>query len=74
MIPKVLIMLIERESQKYVNVLFYRIQRVDLSSGENTRVFVGPEHQQASARLVATSLEKDMRLHGIVISYQPFSL
>lgn len=50
------------------------IQNVSASSGENTRVFVGPEHHQSSARLVASELEKEMKLHGIVISYQPFSL
>ncbi len=49
------------------------IQSVD-SSGGNTRVFVGPEHQQASARLVASQLSKEMQLHGIVISYKPFTL
>jgi cell division septation protein DedD len=52
------------------------IQHVPASSGEgeNTRVFVGPEHQQASARLVASDLEKELKLHGIVISYKPFTL
>ncbi len=50
------------------------IQHTPGSVGENTRVFVGPEKQQASARLVATELEKEMQLHGIVISYKPFSL
>jgi DedD protein len=50
------------------------IQNVNMASGENTRVFVGPEHQQASARIVATELANDMKLHGIVISYKPFTL
>lgn len=50
------------------------IQSVDASSGKNTRVFVGPEHQQASARQVASQLNKEMQLHGIVISYKPFTL
>lgn len=50
------------------------IQHTPDNVGENTRVFVGPEKQQASARLVATELEKEMQLHGIVISYKPFSL
>lgn len=50
------------------------IQHVASSSGQNTRVFVGPEHQQTSARLVATELEDNLKLHGIVISYKPFSL
>lgn len=51
------------------------IQSMEASSGSsNTRVFVGPEHQQASARLVASQLNKEMQLHGIVISYKPFTL
>lgn len=50
------------------------IQNVQASSGSNTRVFVGPEHRQASARQVASRLAKDMNLRGIVISYQPFTL
>lgn len=50
------------------------IQSVSTSSGENTRVFVGPEHKQTSARIVATELKKEMKLQGIVISYQPFTL
>ncbi len=50
------------------------IQHVNVASGENTRVFVGPEKQQASARVVASELANDMKLHGIVISYKPFTL
>src|SRR3990167_10056508 len=50
------------------------IQNVDLSSGQNIRVFVGPEHRQASARQMATDLEKEMKLRGIVIRYQPLTL
>lgn len=44
------------------------------TSGENTRVFVGPENQQATARELATKLEQEMKLHGIVISYKPLAL
>ncbi|HTM63693.1 MAG TPA: SPOR domain-containing protein [Gammaproteobacteria bacterium] len=50
------------------------IQSVPTTSGENTRVFVGPEHKQTSARIVAAELKKEMKLQGIVISYQPFTL
>jgi len=50
------------------------IQNVNLASGENTRVFVGPEHQQASARIVAAELANEMKLNGIVLSYKPFTL
>ncbi len=50
------------------------IQHAVVASGENTRVFVGPEHHQASARVLASELENKMKLHGIVISYKPFTL
>jgi len=50
------------------------IQHVSGNGGQNTRVFVGPEQQQASARIVASELESNLKLHGIVISYKPFSL
>lgn len=50
------------------------IQKYSADTGQQTRVFVGPEHQQKSARLVAAELKKGMKLHGIVISYKPFTL
>ncbi len=49
------------------------IQHVASGAGQ-TRVFVGPEHKQDSARLLASELENEMKLHGIVISYKPFTL
>lgn len=50
------------------------IQEINVSSGDNTRVFVGPEHKQTAARQLASDLEKELKLHGIVISYKPFTL
>lgn len=50
------------------------IQRFSSSLGDNTRVFVGPEMKHDSARQVANSIESDMHLHGIVISYKPLTL
>lgn len=50
------------------------IQRVSTSLGSSTRVFVGPESQRNSAHALATQLEDDMHLHGIVISYKPLTL
>jgi cell division septation protein DedD len=50
------------------------IQHAVVASGENTRVFVGPEQQQAAARIVASELETKMKMRGIVISYKPFNL
>ena len=49
------------------------IQQMSSASGE-TRVFVGPEVKQNAARELASQLETDMHLHGIVISYKPLTL
>lgn len=40
----------------------------------NTRVFVGPESKQTSARALASQLEANLHIHGIVISYKPLAL
>jgi DedD protein len=40
----------------------------------NTRVYVGPENRQTSARALANQLENSLHLRGIVISYQPLTL
>lgn len=50
------------------------IQKYSAATGEHTRVFVGPEHHQKSARIVAAELQKGLKLRGIVISYKPFTL
>lgn len=50
------------------------IQQVSNTFGENTRVFVGPESKHNSARALATRLESDMHIRGIVISYKPLAL
>lgn len=50
------------------------IQQLPSSSGSSTQVFVGPENRQHLARALATQLQDDMKVKGIVISYQPFSL
>ncbi len=50
------------------------IQNINVASGESTRVFVGPEHHQASAQIVASELQNNMKLRGIIISYKPFTL
>lgn len=50
------------------------IQQVPGSRGDSTQVFVGPENRQTLARALATQLYADMKVQGIVISYQPFSL
>ena len=50
------------------------IHRVDSTFGETTRVYVGPEPKQTSAKALANRLEQDMHLHGIVVSFQPLAL
>lgn len=50
------------------------IQQLPSSDGNNTQVFVGPENRQHLARALATQLQDDLKVKGIVISYQPFSL
>lgn len=50
------------------------IQQISTALGDNTRVFVGPENKQASARELAQKLETDMHLRGMVISYTPLAL
>ncbi|HEU5280828.1 MAG TPA: SPOR domain-containing protein [Gammaproteobacteria bacterium] len=50
------------------------IQQLPSSDGNNTQVFVGPENRQHLARALATQLQDDMKVKGIVISYQPFNL
>lgn len=40
----------------------------------NTRVFVGPETKQNSARDLAGQIENEMHLKGVVISYKPLTL
>lgn len=41
---------------------------------DDTRVFVGPENKRAMAHSVATRLQNEMNIRGIVISYQPLAL
>lgn len=39
-----------------------------------TRVYVGPEEQQASAIKLSTKLKQTMQLNGLVVSYKPLSV
>lgn len=50
------------------------IQKMSTALGENTRVFVGPSNKRTTATELASRLENDMHLKGIVISYQPLTL
>lgn len=50
------------------------IQQVATNNGHNTRVFVGPENKQQSAMKLASQLENEMHIRGIVITYQPLEL
>lgn len=42
--------------------------------GDSTRVFVGPEKKKASAHALASRLNNDVHIKGIVISYKPLEL
>lgn len=50
------------------------IQQVSTTFGDSTRVFVGPESKHTAARALASQLENDLHIHGIVISYKPLAL
>jgi len=50
------------------------IQQISTALGDNTRVFVGPEHKRTSARALADRLQSEMHIQGIVISYKPLTL
>lgn len=50
------------------------IQQFSTAMGSNTRVFVGPENKQSSARNLAEDIEERMHMRGIVISYKPLAL
>lgn len=41
---------------------------------DNTRVFVGPERKQNSAKLLANQIENNLHMRGIIISYKPLKL
>lgn len=40
----------------------------------STRVYIGPEDQQASAQQLSSKVEQDLNLHGIVVSFKPLEL
>lgn len=42
--------------------------------GENTRVFVGPEKKKSNAHALASRLNNDVHIKGIVLSYKPLEL
>jgi len=50
------------------------IQQISTALGEHTRIFVGPENKQSTARALAERLQSEMHIQGIVISYKPLTL
>lgn len=50
------------------------IQQTTTAFGNNTRVFVGPEHKRILAHALANRLQSEMHIQGIVISYKPLTL
>lgn len=49
-------------------------REVKSQKGTQTRVYIGPESQQASAAKLSTQLEQEMKLHGFVVMYKPLEL
>jgi cell division septation protein DedD len=49
------------------------IQQVSAVSG-GTRVFVGPEHKKTLAHALASRLQNEMHIKGVVVSYKPLTL
>lgn len=43
-------------------------------TASRTKVFVGPEDKQPIARMVASQLEEEMHINGVVVSYKPLAL
>lgn len=50
------------------------IQEMTTAFQESTRVYVGPESKQTTARALANKLQAEMHVKAIVISYKPFAL
>ncbi len=49
-------------------------RQIDAKLGTQTRVYVGPEFKQIAAIKLSSKIEHDMKMHGIVIAYQPLTL
>jgi DedD protein len=52
----------------------YKAFTYETKSNGQTRVYIGPEFKQGNAALVASRIQSDMKMHGIIISYQPLEL
>lgn len=50
------------------------MHEIKSSKSVQTRVYIGPEYQQASAEKLSSQLEEHMNLHGLVIPYKPLDL
>lgn len=49
-------------------------RQIEAKLGTQTRVYVGPEFKQMAAVKLSSKIEHDLKLHGIVIAYQPLTL
>jgi DedD protein len=52
----------------------YKAFTFETKSNGQTRVYIGPEFKQVSAVMVASRIQSDMKMHGIVVSYKPLEL
>lgn len=52
----------------------YKAFTYETKSNGQTRVYVGPQFKQASAATIASKIETDMKMHGIVVSFKPLEI
>jgi len=52
----------------------YKAFTYETKSNNQVRVYVGPEFQQVAAASLATKIEKDMQMQGVVLSYKPLEI
>jgi DedD protein len=52
----------------------YKAFTFETKSNGQTRVYIGPEFKQSSATTIASRVQSDMKMHGIVLSYKPLEL
>jgi DedD protein len=54
----------------------YKAFMHEVNKGDNaqTRVYIGPEYQEASAEKLSMKIQQQLKLHGFVVPYKPFKL
>jgi DedD protein len=52
----------------------YKAFTFETKRNGQTRVYIGPEFKQSSATTIASRVQSDMKMHGIVLTYKPLEL